>query len=92
MFEFLFKYPLTAFQQGTLVLLGVWPHWLLPVLIAIAAAGLALFLRARVRNYLTHFMPLRSFEALTRRAGEINRERSPKKSSVAKTTSDPSRG
>jgi uncharacterized membrane protein len=47
MFEFLFKYPLTAFQQGTLVLLGVWPHWLLPVLIAIAAAGLALFLRAR---------------------------------------------
>jgi uncharacterized membrane protein len=45
MFEFLFKYPLTAFQQGTLVLLGVWPHWLLPVLIAIAAAGLALFLR-----------------------------------------------
>ena len=47
MFEFLFKYPLAAFHQGTLVLLGVWPHWLLPVLIGCAAAGIALFLRAR---------------------------------------------
>jgi len=34
----------------------------------------ALFLRSRVRNYLTRFMPLRSFQALTRRADDINRE------------------
>ena len=47
MFEFFFKYPLAAFRKGELVLLGAWPHWLLPVLIGIAAAGIALFLRAR---------------------------------------------
>ena len=47
MFEFLFKYPLAAFHKGELVLLGAWPHWLLPVLIGVAATGIALFLRAR---------------------------------------------
>lgn len=47
MFEFFFKYPLAAFRKGELVLLGAWPHWLLPVLIGIAAAGIALLLRAR---------------------------------------------
>jgi uncharacterized membrane protein len=44
MFEFLFKYPLAAFQKGELVLLGSWPHWLLPTLIFVAAAALALLL------------------------------------------------
>jgi uncharacterized membrane protein len=48
MFEFFFRYPLAAFQKGELVLLGAWPRWLLPVLILLAAAGLALFLRARL--------------------------------------------
>jgi uncharacterized membrane protein len=47
MFEFFFKYPLAAFQKGELVLLGSWPHWLLPVLIFLAAATLALLLLAR---------------------------------------------
>jgi uncharacterized membrane protein len=47
LFEFLFKYPLAAFNQGELVLLGAWPRWLLPVLILLTAAALAWFLRAR---------------------------------------------
>jgi uncharacterized membrane protein len=47
MFEFLFKYPPVVFSRGTLVLLGVWPHWLLPALIALASAGLALAIRVR---------------------------------------------
>ncbi len=50
MFEFLFKYPLAAFSKGELVLLGTWPKWLLPLLILLAAAGLALFLRSRLRR------------------------------------------
>lgn len=45
MFEFLFKYPFAAFQQGQLVLLGAWPRWLYFVLLVVAAAGLALYLR-----------------------------------------------
>jgi uncharacterized membrane protein len=48
MFEFFFKYPFAAFQQGELVLLGEWPHWLLPVLILVVAVALALWLRARL--------------------------------------------
>lgn len=40
MFEFLFKYPLTAFQKGTFVWQRGWPGWLLLVA-ALAAAGVA---------------------------------------------------
>lgn len=40
MFQFLFKYPITAFAKGKLVLLGTWPGWLLVVLIVASAAGL----------------------------------------------------
>ena len=52
MFEFLFKYPLAAFHKGELVLLGGWPHWLLPVLILLTAAvlGLLLFTRYRAQS------------------------------------------
>jgi hypothetical protein len=52
MFEFLFKYPLAAFHKGELVLLGGWPHWLLPVLILLTGAvlGLLLFTRYRAQS------------------------------------------
>lgn len=50
MFEFLFKYPLVAFEHGQLVLLGAWPAWLLPVLIAAAAAALAVLMALRWRR------------------------------------------
>ena len=33
MFQFLFKYPASAFERGKLVLLGPWPEWLLPLAI-----------------------------------------------------------
>jgi uncharacterized membrane protein len=48
MFEFFFKYPSAAFRKGELVLLGEWPHWLLPVAILVVAAALALWLRMRL--------------------------------------------
>jgi uncharacterized membrane protein len=41
MFELLFKYPVTAFQKGDLLLLSRWPAWLLGVLVVIAAVALA---------------------------------------------------
>ncbi|MBV9769183.1 MAG: hypothetical protein JOZ32_06410, partial [Bryobacterales bacterium] len=41
MFEFLFKYPPTAFAKGSIVLLGQWPVWTLALLLIMAAAGLA---------------------------------------------------
>lgn len=52
MFEFLFKYPLAAFHKGEIVLLGGWPHWLLPALILLAGAllGLLLFMRYRAQS------------------------------------------
>ncbi len=50
MFEFLFKYPLTAFEKGELVLLGAWPRWLLPLFIVLFAGALALLLRAAAVN------------------------------------------
>src|SRR5580692_284394 len=40
MFEFLFKYPTTAFSKGTLVLLGQWPLWLLIAAFIVAILGL----------------------------------------------------
>jgi uncharacterized membrane protein len=48
MFEFLFKYPFAAFDKGQLVLLGARPKWLLPVLVVLTAAALALYLRRRL--------------------------------------------
>src|SRR6202051_3119046 len=40
MFEFLFKYPATAFSKGTFVLLGQWPLWLLIAAFVAAVLGL----------------------------------------------------
>jgi len=40
MFEFLFKYPTTAFSKGTFVLLGQWPLWLLIAAFVAAVLGL----------------------------------------------------
>jgi len=40
MFEFLFKYPLSLFHQGTFIFLAGWPVWLLGLGIAAAAAVL----------------------------------------------------
>jgi uncharacterized membrane protein len=45
MFEFFFKYPLTVFQKGEFLFLSGWPAWLLIVLIAAAATGLAWHVR-----------------------------------------------
>jgi len=50
MFQFLFKYPVPVFTKGRLVLLSAWPPWLLPVLIAASAGGLALLFRSRLRQ------------------------------------------
>ena len=50
MFQFLFKYPIPVFTKGRFVLLSTWPAWLLPVLILIAAAGLAWLIRRRLRH------------------------------------------
>lgn len=57
MFEFLFKYPATAFSKGKLVFAGSWPGWALAVAIAIAAAAIA-FLVWRRRGALGQ--PLRA--------------------------------
>jgi uncharacterized membrane protein len=49
-FEFLFKYPPAAFEQGRLVLLGAAPAWALGASIACAAAVLALLVALRLRG------------------------------------------
>jgi uncharacterized membrane protein len=50
MFEFFFKYPLSVFSKGQLVLLGSWPRWILVLAILAAAGGLAvILLRGRQR-------------------------------------------
>ncbi len=49
MFELLFKYPLAAFRQGQLVLLGAWPRWVLAVWVVVAAAAIAALLYPRFR-------------------------------------------
>jgi uncharacterized membrane protein len=41
MFEFLFKYPIPVFTKGKFILLGAWPGWVLALLIAGSALGLA---------------------------------------------------
>ena len=48
MFEFLFKYPVSVFSKGQIVLLGSWPKWILGLLIVGAAAGLAWLIRSRL--------------------------------------------
>jgi uncharacterized membrane protein len=50
MFTLLFKYPLSVFSRGQLVLLGPWPAWSLWVSMLLAAAGLAWLMRARLRR------------------------------------------
>jgi uncharacterized membrane protein len=50
MFQLLFKYPLSAFSRGQLVLLGPWPAWALWVSMIAAAAVLAWLIRARLRD------------------------------------------
>jgi hypothetical protein len=50
MFQFLFKYPSPVFTKGRFVLLGAWPAWLLPVMIAAGAGGLAMLIGWRLRR------------------------------------------
>jgi len=50
MFQFLFKYPSPVFTKGRFVLLSAWPAWLLLVLIAVAAGGIALLILWRLRK------------------------------------------
>ena len=50
MFPLFFKYPSPVFTRGRLVFLSSWPVWLLPVLIVLASAGLALLIRYRLRE------------------------------------------
>ncbi|HEY2845911.1 MAG TPA: hypothetical protein VGJ09_19780, partial [Bryobacteraceae bacterium] len=40
MFEFLFKYPLSIYRQGTFIFLAGWPLWLMGLGVLAAAAGL----------------------------------------------------
>lgn len=47
MFEFLFKYPWTAFSKGSLVWLGFGPVWVLPLVIVLGAAILGWLLWRR---------------------------------------------
>jgi uncharacterized membrane protein len=49
MFEFLFKYPPTAFAKGSFVLLSQWPVWTLAAFLLIAAAGLGWVIWSRRR-------------------------------------------
>src|SRR5246500_4400668 len=48
MFEFLFKYPASAFSRGELVLLANWPKWILGILLLATSAGFALLLRSKI--------------------------------------------
>ena len=48
MFEFLFKYPLTVFTKGKVVLLGAWPGWLLGLLVVGCCAGLGWLIWSRL--------------------------------------------
>ncbi len=47
MFEFLFKYPVTVYQKGEIVLLGRWPVWALFVVLLLVSAGLGYLLWRR---------------------------------------------
>ena len=48
MFEFFFKYPITVFTKGRLVLLGAWPGWVLLLLIVASVAGLGWLIWSRL--------------------------------------------
>ena len=48
MFEFLFKYPRSAYMRGQFALLGAWPKWVLVVFILAAGLGLGLLIRSRL--------------------------------------------
>jgi len=50
MFQFFFKYPSPVFSKGRFVLLSAWPAWLLLVFIVLAAIGLALLIRWKLRE------------------------------------------
>ena len=50
MFEFLFKYPRSAYMRGQFALLGAWPKWMLVLLILAAAGALAWLIRSRLRD------------------------------------------
>ena len=48
MFEFFLKYPRSVYVRGQFSLLGVWPKWMLVLLILATAAGLAWLIRSRL--------------------------------------------
>jgi len=48
LFEFLFKYPRSAYMRGQFALLGAWPKWVLVVFILAAGLGLGLLIRSRL--------------------------------------------
>ncbi len=48
MFQFLFKYPLSTFSNGQIVLLGPWPTWILWLAMLTAAAALAWLVGSRL--------------------------------------------
>jgi uncharacterized membrane protein len=48
MFQFLFKYPLSTFANGQVMLLGAWPPWVLGIAILLAAAGLGWLVASRL--------------------------------------------
>jgi uncharacterized membrane protein len=50
MLQFLFKYPVPVFTKGRFVLLAGWPAWALAVFVVLAAGGLALLIRWRLRR------------------------------------------
>ena len=50
MFSLLFKYPIPVFTRGHLVFLSGWPAWLLLLLIALVAGGLAGLIQYRLRR------------------------------------------
>lgn len=50
MFQLLFRYPAPVFAKGEFLLLGRWPHWLLPVLIVAVSGGLAALTGWQLRN------------------------------------------
>ncbi len=48
MFQFLFKYPQSAYARGQIALLGAWPKWILALLIVAAAVAIAWRIRAHL--------------------------------------------
>jgi hypothetical protein len=50
MFEFLFKYPRSAYSRGQIALLGAWPAWVLVLLIIAATATLAWLTWSRLKD------------------------------------------